>query len=77
MQISKRDFFAARALTGLLARNTGAAEGSDIYASIAAEAFEYADAMLKLSKTLLDPIEIDPDELSKEEQAQPGKKEGE
>jgi len=28
---------------------------------VAAEAFLYADEMLKLSKTLLDPIEIDPD----------------
>jgi hypothetical protein len=76
MQISKRDYFAAAALTGLLARETGASEGTDAYASIAAEAFEYADAMLKLSKTLLDPIEIDPDQLSEEEQGQSGKTEG-
>lgn len=68
MQISKRDYFAAAALTGLLARSGGAAEGSDVYTSLAAEAFEYADAMLKLSKTLLDPIEIDPDRLSEEEE---------
>jgi hypothetical protein len=74
MQISKRDYFAAAALSGLLARNTGAAEGSDVYASMAAEAFEYADAMLKLSKTLLDPIEIDPDKLSEEEEEQLRKK---
>jgi hypothetical protein len=70
MQISKRDYFAAAALTGLLARNIGAAEGSDVYASLAAEAFEYADAMLKLSRTLLDPIEIDPDQLGEEEEEQ-------
>lgn len=67
MQISKRDYFAAAALTGLLARSGAAAEGSNVYMSVAAEAFEYADAMLKLSKTLLDPIEIDPDRLSEEE----------
>ena len=64
-------------MTGLLARSAGAPDGTDVYASMAADAFEYADAMLKLSKTLLDPIEIDPDQLSEEEQAQagqPGKK---
>ena len=70
MQISKRDYFAAAALTGLLSRNSGASDGTDIYASMATEAFEYADAMLKLSKTLLDPMEIDPDKLSEEEEAQ-------
>jgi hypothetical protein len=69
MQISKRDYFAAAALTGLLARAGGPAAGLDVHANIAAEAFLYADAMLKLSKTLMDPIELDPDELSKEEEA--------
>jgi hypothetical protein len=66
MQLSKRDYFAAHALTGLLARNTGVKSGSAAYAAVAAEAYEYADAMLKLSKTLLDPVEIDPDRLGEE-----------
>jgi len=65
MQISKRDYFAAQALTGLLARRAGGPfSGSNPQAAVAAEAFLYADEMLKLSKTLLDPIEIDPDALS-------------
>jgi hypothetical protein len=33
---------------------------------LAAQAFEHADAMLKLSKTLMAPVEIDPDQLPKE-----------
>jgi hypothetical protein len=70
MQISKRDYFAAAALTGLLSRSEGAPDGTDVYASMSTEAFEYADAMLKLSKTLMDPIEIDPDKLSEEEEEQ-------
>jgi hypothetical protein len=72
MQISKRDFFAAHALTGLLARTGG--PGLNVHDNVAAEAFFYADAMLKLSKTLLDPVEIDPDQLGKEEESrnQPG-----
>jgi hypothetical protein len=74
MQLSKRDYFAARALTGILARNAGANEGADTYAAAAAEAYEYADAMLKLSKTLLDPVEIDPDKLGEEEADQLRKK---
>jgi hypothetical protein len=69
MQISKRDYFAAAALTGLLARAGGPGAGLNIHANIAIEAFDYADEMLKLSKTLMDPIELDPDELSKEEEA--------
>ncbi|MDB6067626.1 MAG: hypothetical protein JWR26_3834 [Pedosphaera sp.] len=67
MQISKRDYFAAQALTGLLARAGGVGAGLDVHANVANEAFIYADAMMKLSKTLLDPVEIDPDKLSKEE----------
>ena len=65
MEISKRDYFAAQALTGLLAR----APRNDLDASpdgLAAQAFEHADAMLKLSKTLMAPVEIDPDQLPKE-----------
>ncbi len=69
MQISKRDHFAAHALTGILARAAGPAAGLNVHDNVAAEAFLYADAMLKLSKTLLDPVEIDPDELGKEEEA--------
>jgi hypothetical protein len=66
MQISKRDYFAAQALTGLLARpGTG---GLNVHANMAAEAFLYADEMLKLSKTLLDPIEFDPDKMAQEEE---------
>jgi hypothetical protein len=67
MEISKRDYFAAQALTGLLARPTGPSQGLDVHANIAAEAYQYADEMLKLSKTLLNPIEIDPDKLGQEE----------
>ena len=61
MEISKRDYFAAQALTGLLSSNRADLSPQ----SAAAEAFEYADAMLKHSKTLSDPIEIDPDELER------------
>lgn len=68
MQISKRDYFAAAALTGLLARP--GAPGLNAHANLAAEAFQYADEMMKLSKTLLDPVEIDPDRLSEEEERQ-------
>ena len=62
MQISKRDYFAAQALTGLLTRGEPLAPGA-----MAAEAFLYADAMLKLSKTLMDPVEIDPEQIGKRE----------
>jgi hypothetical protein len=75
MQLSKRDYFAAQALTGLLARSVGAKSGPGAYAAVAAEAYEYADAMLKLSKTLLDPVEIDPDKLGEAEADQLRKKE--
>lgn len=68
MQISKRDFFAAHALTGLLAKTGGPSSGLNVHDTVAAEAFLYADAMLKQSKTLLDPVEIDPDRLGKEEE---------
>ncbi len=71
MEISKRDYFAAQALTGLLARAGGPAHGLNAHANIAAEAFLYADEMLKLSKTLLDPIEFDPDAMAREEAAAP------
>ena len=64
MEISKRDYFAAQALTGLLARSSGPNQGLNAHANVAAEAFLYADEMLKLSKTLLDPIEIDPELLA-------------
>ena len=70
MQISKRDYFAAQALTGLLARPGGTERGLNVHANMAAEAFLYADEMLKLSKTLLDPIEFDPDKMSEEEHQQ-------
>ena len=66
MKISKRDYFAAAALTGLLARTGGPASGLNAHANAAAEAFLFADAMMKLSKTLLDPVEIDPDALARE-----------
>ena len=69
MQISKRDYFAAAALTGLLARTGGPSQGLDVHANVSAEAFLYADAMMKLSKTLLDPVEFDPDQLGKDEAA--------
>jgi hypothetical protein len=68
MEISKRDYFAAQALTGLLARAGGPNQGLNVHANIAAEAFLYADEMLKLSKTLLDPIEFDPEKMAEEEE---------
>lgn len=71
MEISKRDYFAAQALTGLLARAGGPASGLNVHANIAAEAFLYADEMLKLSKTLLDPIEFDPETMGREEEEPP------
>jgi hypothetical protein len=70
MEISKRDYFAAQALTGLLARPGGPGQGLNAHANLAAEAFLYADEMLKLSKTLLDPIEFDPDAMVREEEQQ-------
>jgi len=66
MEISKRDYFAAQALTGLLAHSGNTGDSSDAYAEIANEAFLYADAMLKLSKTLMDPVEIDPNQMGKD-----------
>ncbi len=75
MKITKRDYFAAKALTGLLARPGGPNTGLDVHANIAAEAFHYADEMLKLSKSLLDPVEFDPDELAAEEEARTREKE--
>ena len=66
MEISKRDYFAAAALTGLLARESGSTDGLDVHARTAAEAYLYADAMTRLSKTLMDPIEIDPNVLGVE-----------
>jgi hypothetical protein len=68
MEISKRDYFAAQALTGLLARPVGTGQTLNAHANIAAEAFLYADEMLKLSKTLLDPIEFDPETMAREEE---------
>jgi hypothetical protein len=67
MEISKRDYFAAQALTGLLSRPSGPSQSLNVHPNIAAEAFQYADEMLKLSKTLLDPIEIDPNKLAEEQ----------
>lgn len=71
MEISKRDYFAAQALTGLLARSGGPTAGLNAHANVAAEAFLYADEMLKLSKTLLDPIEFDPEAMAREEEQPP------
>jgi hypothetical protein len=65
MEISKRDYFAAQALTGLLSRSGGPGKDLAPHENAATEAFLYADAMLKLSKTLLDPVEIDPEQLGK------------
>lgn len=67
MEISKRDYFAAAALTGLLARAGGPSAGLGAHANTATEAFLYADAMMKLTRTLMDPVEIDPNKLGKEE----------
>ena len=76
MEISKRDYFAAQALTGLLARSSGPNQGLNVHANVAAEAFLYADEMLKLSKTLLDPVEIDPDKMIQEDHPQKDKTQG-
>ena len=76
MQISKRDYFAAAALTGLLARAGGPGTGLDVHNNLAAEAFLYADAMMKLTKTLADPVEFDPDQLAKDEEELRKKKDG-
>ncbi len=65
MQISKRDYFAAQALTGLLSRGEPLS-----HEAMAAEAFLHADAMLKLSKTLMDPVEIDPEQIGKRDKAE-------
>jgi hypothetical protein len=73
MQISKRDYFAAAALTGLLARAGGPGAGLSVHDNVAAEAYLYADAMMKLSKTLMDPVEIDPEKISKELERDDGK----
>ncbi|MDB6053340.1 MAG: hypothetical protein JWN25_863 [Verrucomicrobiales bacterium] len=68
MEISKRDYFAAHALTGITSRSTGdSLKNEDVYALAANEAYLYADAMMRLSKTLRDPVEIDPNELVKRE----------
>lgn len=66
MQVSKRDYFAGAALTGLLARAGGPGAGLNVHDNVATEAFLYADAMMKLTKSLMDPIEIDPEKISKE-----------
>jgi hypothetical protein len=65
MEISKRDYFAAQALTGLLSRPAGPGRSTPIYGEAAAEAFQYADAMMRLSKTLMEPVEIDPNEFAR------------
>ena len=54
-------------MTGLLARAGGPGAGLNVHANVATEAFLYADEMLKQSKTLLDPIEFDPEAMGKEE----------
>jgi hypothetical protein len=64
MEVSKRDYFAAQALLGILSRS-GQSQEPGVYEKAAQEAFLYADAMMKLSKTLLDPVEFDPDKLAK------------
>jgi hypothetical protein len=71
MEISKRDYFAAQALAGILARPDTASRSMQAYEEAASEAFLYADAMMKLSKTLLDPIEIDPNQLARDERERP------
>lgn len=64
MEVSKRDYFAAQALLGILSRS-GQSRDPGAYEKAAQEAFLYADAMMKFSKTLLDPVEFDPDKLAK------------
>lgn len=63
MEISKRDYFAAHALSGLLAKLGNAPESHHATDALAVQAFHFADAMLKHSKTLMDPVEIDPNHL--------------
>ena len=69
MEISKRDYFAAQALIGLLARTNSGGQNLKVHETVAQEAFLYADEMLKLSKTLMDPIEFDPDKMAAEVEA--------
>ena len=69
MEISKRDYFAAHALTGLLARAETQISSPDQLEKTVQIAFVHADEMLKLSKTLLDPVEIDPDKTAAENEA--------
>jgi hypothetical protein len=61
MDITKRDYFAAQALIGLLARQPAPGRSMPAYGEAATEAFQYADAMMRHSKTLLDPVELDPE----------------
>jgi len=49
---------------------------ADVHNNLAAEAFLYADAMMKLTKTLTDPVEFDPDQLAKDEEESRKKKDG-
>ena len=67
MEINKRDYFAAQALAGLLAGGAGRGALRASHEEVAAQAFLYADAMLRLSKTLMDPVEIDPERLGESE----------
>ena len=60
--------FAAAALQGMVTTAARHSEDS-IDERVVLLAAEYADAMLKLSKTLMDPIEIDPNQLGKENQS--------
>jgi hypothetical protein len=67
MELSKRDYFAAKALAGILGQAARDENGAPDYEKTATEAFHYADAMMKHSRTLHNPIEIDPEQLSKAE----------
>ena len=67
MDISKRDYFAAQALTGLLSHGLPMEGDGGGFERAAKAAFEYADAMTKQSSTLFDPVEIDPARLGRKE----------
>ncbi len=64
MEINKRDYFAASALAGLIGAVKPQSDES-VYDRVAGEAYAYADAMMKRTRTLHDPVEITPEEISR------------
>jgi cytochrome c-type biogenesis protein CcmH/NrfG len=65
MELTKRDYFAGQALNALLRRDHSSVGTGSLYERIAVEAYHYADAMMRHTRTLHDPVEIDPEDLSR------------